>query len=189
VRAGRRFRLTTPRGQQAADFFALADDDPNEWLSPMHTWTWTRSVRPGEGQTFLSNRRNPLVEFVEDGAGGVHDMLLAACDQARYRQLGFDGYHASCAENLALALRALGRELPVTPQPVNFFTNTEVDADQALVARPNPVPAGSYVVLEAVKDLVCAVSSCPFDLDLDGWSINGPEGPTELTVELVQGQA
>jgi uncharacterized protein YcgI (DUF1989 family) len=33
-------------------------------------------------------------------------------------------------------------------------------------------------------DLICVVSSCPFDLSIEGWSINAPAGPTELKVEI-----
>lgn len=34
----------------------------------------------------------------------MHDTLFAACDRFRYRQLGVEGWHASCAENLHVAL-------------------------------------------------------------------------------------
>jgi hypothetical protein len=125
-----------------------------------------------------------MLDFVEDGAGGVHDMLIAACDQARYEQFGFKAPHASCSDNLRTAMRRLGIEIPVIPQPVNFFTNTQVQADGALLSPPNPVPPGAHVELAARMDLVCVVSSCPFDLAIPGWTINAPGGPTELVVEV-----
>jgi hypothetical protein len=31
-------------------------------------------------------------------------------------------------------------------------------------------------------DLICVVSSCPFDLAVEGWTINAPGGPSELLV-------
>ena len=182
--AGQRLRLITPQGAQAADFFAFRADNLGEWLSPMHTWVTTRSVRPRPGDTFLSRLRRPLLDFVEDGAGGVHDMLIAACDQARYEQFGVKGPHPSCSENLRSALQRLGNQIDVVPQPVNFFTNTQVLADGALVSPPNPVPPGAYVELAARIDLICVVSSCPFDLAMPGWTINAPGGPTELIVEI-----
>lgn len=184
LRAGQRLRIVTPRGSQAADFFAYAAEDLGEWLSPMHTWVATRSLRPRAGHTFLSRFRRPLLDFAEDGAAGVHDMLLAACDQARYEGFGFKGPHASCSENLRSAMARLGHAVPVVPQPVNFFTNTAVAADGTLASPPNPVKPGAYVLLLARLDLVCAVSSCPFDLALPDWTINAPGGPTELLLEL-----
>ena len=45
------------------------------------------------------------------------------------------------------------------------------------------VKPGGYVVLAARMDLICAVSSCPYDLVGPGWSINAPGGPTEIVVE------
>ena len=37
VPKGARFRITTPKGAQAADFFAYNAETTSEWLSPMHT--------------------------------------------------------------------------------------------------------------------------------------------------------
>jgi uncharacterized protein YcgI (DUF1989 family) len=44
VAQGKRVRVTTPAGSQAADFFAYNADDLDEWLSPMHSWVTTRCV-------------------------------------------------------------------------------------------------------------------------------------------------
>lgn len=184
VPAGHRLRISNPHGGQCADFFAFTDD-LGEWVSPMHTWVWTRSVRPRQGDPLLSQLRRPLLDFVLDGADGVHDMLVAACDTERYRQLGVDGPHASCAENLRAALRALGLEAPTIPQPVNFFTSTAVDADGRLSSPSNPVPAGAYVVLEARVSLVCAVTACPFDLQFPGWAINAEGRLSELELAVL----
>lgn len=184
LRAGERLRLTTPHGGQAVDFFAFVEGDLREWLSPMHTWMATKSLRPREGDTFLTRHRNPIVEFVEDGAGGVHDMLLAACDANRYRSLGHDGRHG-CGDNLLNAMAALGYETDMVPQPVNFFTNTEVGPDMALVGGPNTVPPGGYVVIEALVDVVATFSACPWDLS-EPWPVNAADGLSEITVEVLR---
>ncbi len=182
--AGGRIRVMTPKGRQAADFFAFMAANAGEWLSPMHTWVETRSIRPRAGDVFLSRFRRPMLDFVEDGAGGMHDMLIAACDQARYEEFGVKGPHASCSENLRAAMARLGHAIDIVPQPVNFFTNTQVDEGGALVSPPNEVPPGGYVELAARADVICVVSSCPFDLAIPGWTINAPGGPSELVVEI-----
>lgn len=184
VGEGRHIRITTPKGQQAADFFAFNADSVQEWLSPPHTWVYNRSIKPREGNLLVSRFRRPMLRFAHDRADGVHDMLLAACDQVRYEQLGFQGPHPSCSENLMVAMRRLGYEVSVVPQPINFFTNTIVEGDGRLVSPPNPVKAGSYVELEALIDVICVVSSCPFDLGLGDWTINAAGGPTELVIEV-----
>lgn len=184
VAAGQTLRITTPKGAQAADFFAYDAVDTGDWLSCPHTWVTSFSVKPRQGDIFLSRFRRPMLRFLEDGAGGVHDMMIAACDQFRYEFFGHQGPHASCAENLTVAMRRLGHQIPVVPQPVNFFTHTRIEPDGRLVSPPNPVAPGAYVVLEALIDLICVVSSCPFDLAVDGWTINAGAGPSELELEL-----
>ena len=184
VPKGRRIRVTTPKGRQAADFFAFNAGNVREWLSPPHTWVATFSVKPRVGDTLISRFRRPMLKLVQDGAGGCHDMLIAACDQFRYEFFGHKGPHASCAENLQLAMRRLGHEIDAIPQPVNFFTHTRIEPDGRLVSPPNPVPPGAFVELEALMDLICVVSSCPFDLDLEGWEINAGADITELAIEV-----
>ena len=187
VAKGGRFRIVTPEGQQAADFFAFNARNVGEWLPANHTWIRNRRVRLEAGDEFQSRFRRPMLRLIEDGAEGVHDMMIPACDQIRYEQLGHEGPHASCSENLANAMRRLGYSIDVVPQPINFFTHTVVEADGAFNSPPNPVAAGASVELEALMDVICVVSACPFDLALDGWTINSPErGPTALLVEFPQ---
>ena len=48
------------------------------------------------------------MEIVEDTTEGVHDTLIAACDDARYKELGGGEGHRNCADNLVEGLGALG---------------------------------------------------------------------------------
>jgi hypothetical protein len=184
VAKGQSIRITTPKGAQAADFFAYNAASPTEWLSANHTWVTTFNVKPRQGDQLLSRFRRPMLTFTRDGASGVHDMMIAACDQFRYEFFGHKGPHASCSENLCVAMRREGHQVDVIPQPVNFFTNTTVEQDGSFKSPPNPVPPGAFVELEALMDLICVISSCPFDLPIDGWTINAGQGPTELEVEV-----
>jgi uncharacterized protein YcgI (DUF1989 family) len=183
VRNGQFLRITTPKGGQAADFFAFNSGNVSEWLSAPHSWVTEFSVKPRQGYRFLSRFRRPMLAITEDGANGVHDMMLAACDQFRYEFFGFQGHHPSCSENLCIAMRRLGHQIDVVPQPINFFTNTVIEADGKLLSPPNPVPPGAYVEMQALMDLICVVSSCPFDLAAEGWTINAA-APTELLVDV-----
>jgi uncharacterized protein YcgI (DUF1989 family) len=185
VGKGQTIRITTPKGAQAADFFAYNAASPAEWLSANHTWVTTFNVKPRQGDLLLSRFRRPMLKFTRDGAEGVHDMMIAACDQFRYEFFGHKGPHASCSENLCVAMRREGHQVDVIPQPINFFTNTTVEKDGSFTSPPNPVPPGAYVELEALMDLICVISSCPFDLAIDGWTINAGQGPTELEVEIL----
>ena len=96
LRAGDRIRIISTHGHQVADFFDFSAAEPGEYLSARHTIvSGTRHLYPREGQTFLTSKRKPLMKFVQDGAGEQNEMLLAACDPARYQLLGVQGYHAS----------------------------------------------------------------------------------------------
>jgi uncharacterized protein YcgI (DUF1989 family) len=184
VREGQTIRIATPKGAQAADFFAYNAANTGEWLSANHTWVTTFNVRPRQGDVLISRFRRPMLKFSKDGAGGVHDMMIAACDQFRYEFFGHRGPHASCSENLCVAMRREGYQVDVVPQPVNFFTNTHVEADGSLKSPPNSVPPGAFVELEALMELICVVSACPFDLPLKDWTINAGAGPTDLVVDV-----
>ena len=98
--AGERFRVIDVEGGQVCDLFAFSADDMWEYASAEHTRVALDRLFPGPGQSFVTNRRRPILRLEEDRSPGVHDMLCAACDPARYRQLGVHGWHASCQENL-----------------------------------------------------------------------------------------
>ncbi|MEO1398833.1 MAG: DUF1989 domain-containing protein, partial [Pseudomonadota bacterium] len=49
----------------------------------------------------VTNRRRPLNEIDEDTSPGVHDILIACCDQPRYTASG----QASSALNMGMADR------------------------------------------------------------------------------------
>ena len=185
VAEGQSFRIATPHGQQAADYFAFNARNVGEWLSPNHVWVRNRRVRLRKGDELVSRFRRPMLKLTHDAAEGVHDLMIPACDQIRYEQLGHVGPHASCSDNLRNAMLRLGYSIDVIPQPINFFTNSTVEADGSFNSPPNPVKPGAHVELTALMDVICVVSACPYDLFLQDWPINSPDkGPTEIRVEL-----
>lgn len=120
------------------------------------------SPRPHE--SFLTGLRRPILTLIEDTSPGEHDMLIPACDPARYAALGAPG-HRSCATNLREALADEGLAFPgPTPQPINVFMRVPVGADGRLnwlTANSRP---GDAVTLRAEMDCVVVVSACPQDL-------------------------
>ena len=133
------------------------------------------------GEHFVTTTRRPILLLEEDATPGIHDMLCAACDPARYSGLGVEGWHASCEENLQTALRAVGVEPPrFAPQPINLFMNTPARADGTIDWLPAPTEAGGSVLMRAELDLVLVVSACPQDI------IQINEGkPSPVEIELL----
>ena len=179
VRAGQEVTIVDVAGGQVGDFFAFAAADPSEYLSASHTRAFTSRVFPAIGQSFLSSQRRPMLDVVADTSPGFHDLLVAACDPARYRQLGVTSWHASCAENLVEALGAVGVRPTHVPQPFNVFMRTPATVDGSIVWLPAETKAGDSFVMRACMDLVVALSACPSELS----GINaGPLSDLELVV-------
>ena len=80
-----------------------------------HTRASLQRTIPKVGDALYSNERVKMLVITEDETSGVHDTLIAACDRWRYHELGVEGAlkgsHRNCADNLAEALKALGKTL------------------------------------------------------------------------------
>jgi uncharacterized protein len=166
VTAGGLFRVIDLEGGQVVDVFAFNVHDVEEYASASHTRVAIDRLFPRVGEAFVTNRRRPILTFVEDRSPGIHDMLCAACDPARYRALGVRGHHASCQENLEGAMEALGHPQVVTPQPINLFMDVRVLPDGSLAWGPAPTLAGDHIMLRAEMDAIVVASACPQDLNV-----------------------
>jgi len=164
LKAGQRIRVINTHGKQVIDTWAFNDADLSEVMSMEHSRATLLSVFPKVGDHLLSNHRRPILTLTEDTTPGIHDTLIAACDSHRYKQLGHVGYHASCTENLHLALHKLGLKANETPSPLNLFMNIPVRPDGGLSFEAPLSEAGQYVTLQAEMDLVIVFSACPQDL-------------------------
>ena len=163
VSAGDAVRIIDVEGQQPCDFWAFSRADIFEHLSCEHTKPSIEKRYPHIGDAAYTNRRRAIVTLLVDHSPGQHDMEFAACDTARYLQLGADERHPNCADNLRLALARLGLALPYTPQPWNLFTNFFLESDGSFTIKAPATNAGDYVVLRAEMDAYIVVSACPQD--------------------------
>jgi uncharacterized protein YcgI (DUF1989 family) len=164
VAAGQQFRVIDVAGGQVGDLFAFIEGDVAEFMSMEHTRPSTRHMTPMPGDMLLTNRRQPILRFDDDTSPGVHDTLYAACDQERYRSLGADDGHRSCAENLRLCMEQTIGTVVTEPQPFNVFMHVEVRANGDLVTHPASSAAGDAVTFTAQRAVVVALSSCPMDI-------------------------
>jgi uncharacterized protein len=164
VQRGQRVAVVNTHGQQVVDTWAFAAGDPAEWMSMEHSRVQMGRVSPRVGDSLVTNRRRPVLTLVADTSGGVHDMLLAACDRYRYELLGATEPHDNCTDNLHAALAAEGIELAATPSPLNLFEHTALGPDGALEIVPPVATPGSSVTLRAEMDALLVFSACPQDL-------------------------
>lgn len=182
VRQGQVVRVINTHGEQVVDTWAFNSTDLGEFMSMEHSRAHILRIIPRVGDAMLSNRRRPMLTLIEDTAGGVHDTIIAACDRYRFEQLGCDGYHDNCTDNLHAAMHQLDLAAPETPSPFNLFMNIPVQADGTLSFEPPVSTPGSHVSLRAEMDLVIAFSACPQDI----LPINGASRrPAEAHFQIV----
>ena len=176
VQRGQTVKVINTHGEQVVDTWAFVRHDLREFMSMEHTRATLVKIMPAVGDCLYTTRRRPILKIVEDTSPGIHDTLMAACDDYRYGLLGCTGYHDNCTDNLWAAMHALGLTPPETPSPLNLFMNIPWQSGGALSFDPPLTRPGDYIVLEAQLDLVVAFSACPQDI----LPINGKAGrPTE----------
>jgi uncharacterized protein len=180
---GQSVRVINTHGTQVVDTWAFSRADLTELMSMEHSRATHRHLVPRVGDALLTNRRRPILTLTQDTAGGIHDTLMAACDQYRYAELGHIGYHDNCTDNLVAALAALGLTPPETPSPLNLFMNIPWTVSGDVSFDPPVSTPGSFVVLRAEMDAVVAFSACPQDI----LQINGVgRAPTDAHFEIIR---
>ncbi len=178
VRKGQSVQITTIQGKQVSDFVAFNRDDHAEYLSTAVTRAKNSSIMLATSMKLYSNRRNPMLELVEDTVGR-HDILFAACDPRRYAEdFGLDG-HANCREALTTALSEFGIGYDQIPDPVNWFMNVGILQRGELEVREPLAERNDYVLLNALLDIVIGVTACPQDQN----ATNGGK-PSEILVRV-----
>jgi uncharacterized protein len=166
VRLNRRqsLKITNTHGHQALDFWAFSSEGLSEFLSMEHLRATIKSIFPKAGDALVTNRRRPILQFSEGTSPGVHDTIMAACDDYRYGLLGCTEYHDNCTDNLHTAIRRLGFRLEETPSPFNLWMNIPV-AEDGSTGWGEPVSKpGDYVVFRAQMDCIAVMSCCPQDI-------------------------
>src|SRR5262249_23460395 len=108
LRRGQVLRVIDPVGEQVADLFAFAADEPRGWLSSGRSIDYAGKIFRTTGDVRYSDEGRPMSTTAEDSAGR-HDFLLTPCSQEMFEILyRHEGNHPSCWENLALAFRPFG---------------------------------------------------------------------------------
>ena len=164
VGLGTKFRLTDLEGMQPIDFWVFNKADPFEYMTMEHTRVHNLSMEVRPGQSAVTSKRRRIVTIIEDNSPGQHDMLIAACDPTRYAELGHEGHHANCQDNLHQAIGTFGIELPFSPQPWNLFTHFPWFPDKSIQLLSPDTKPGDNIVFAAEMDIVVAISPCPQDI-------------------------
>jgi aminomethyltransferase len=182
VKAGEYIQIIDLAGQQCSDFLAFDAEDVRFGLDATTTRTLGGRVYPGPGLygKFFDERMQPLVEIVRDTCGR-HDTFGLACTAKGYADAGYPG-HTNCTDNFNAVLDEYGIAPRAGWPAINFFYNTALDAGGAIVPDEAWSRPGDYVLLRALKDLVCATSSCADDV-----GVTNAYNPTDILVRIYDG--
>lgn len=170
--AGQKLKIVNTHGQQVVDTWAFNAHDLGEFLSMEHLRATIGSIRPRAGHALVTNRRRPILHFLEDTSPGIHDTLIAACDDYRYGLLGCTTYHDNCTDNLYAGMGLIGLRPPECPSPLNLWMNIPVSPEGETSWGVPVSKPGDYVVFRAELDCIVAMSACPQDI----LPINGTDG-------------
>lgn len=162
--AGDVIELINTHGTQVCDFWAFNAGNLGEHLSWEHARAFIDKTVPEPGDALVTNRRRAILTMLEDTSPGVHDTLIAPCDLFRYINLGVNDYHDSCADNLRMALMAIGLVAPEVPGSFNIWMNIPVDAQRRIQWLPTVAKPGDKVRMRADMDCIAVMSACPQDL-------------------------
>jgi hypothetical protein len=158
VKKGEQFRIVDLYGEQVVDFLAwVQNTNLTEKVSMAYTRYHLNGVQPAVGECLWSNGDRELLRVVDDTAK-VHDMTFMCCNPGLYEKKGVQD-HRACATNIAEVMQphGLGSWLDV-PDPFNIFQNTP----NYTLKRLGTSKPGDYIQFEALVDLICAVSCCPY---------------------------
>lgn len=182
LRTGQTVRITNVHGNQVCDTWIFRAAQLDEYLSFEHTRAYLEKLIPQTGDALVTNHRRPIAELVSDTSPGVHDTLIAACDLYRYRNLGVANYHDNCADNMRMAMKAIGLSAREVPQPFNLWMNIPIKPDYSIDWQPTLSKAGDCVDIKAVMDCIVVMSACPQDII----PINGLN-PVEVEFKVLDG--
>ncbi|KAF2839089.1 hypothetical protein M501DRAFT_1011024 [Patellaria atrata CBS 101060] len=184
IKIGTRFRVVDLHGEQIVDFMAWAHlpspDSAHTNLTEKVSMAYTRyhlsEVTPAIGEYLYTNADRPLLRITKNTVR-VHDMTYMSCYPKLYTDMGYKN-HRSCAQNIFEVMEKYGVKSTIeiaVVDPFNIFQNTP----NYSLKRLRSSKPGDFIEFEALDDTICAVSSCPYD-------INGVNGGTitDIAVEI-----
>ncbi|MGO1885293.1 MAG: DUF1989 domain-containing protein [Citricoccus sp.] len=174
VKKGDYIQILDVEGRQCSDFLAFDARALQEGHELGLDASTTRHIvgqaysQPGLYGKFYNQDMDPLVEIIRDTVGR-HDSFTPACNAKYYEDFGYPG-HVNCTDNFNRQLDSYRVASRRSWPALNLFYNTMFDEHNMLVFDEPWSRPGDYVMMQAQRDLVCASSACPDDIDpSNGW--------------------
>jgi aminomethyltransferase len=183
VKAGEYIQIMDVEGRECSDFQCFDAEKLGKGLERNLDATNTRYIigaaypKPGLHSKFYDQDLSALLEVIQDTCGR-HDSFGNACTAKYYDDAGYPG-HVNCSENFNRALQTHGIEPRTGWMAINLFYNTTIDDNNQMYFDEPWSRPGDYILMKALKDLVCVTSACPCDIDAaNGWN------PTDIQLRI-----
>ena len=187
VQEGDFVQIIDVEGRECSDYQAFdapkLDKGVERGLDATGTRYAVGALYPGPGlySKFTDQSMKPMVELIQDTCGR-HDTFGYACNAKYYEDMGYPG-HINCTDNFNKALSPYGVAARDGWEAINFFYNTNIDANNQMYFDEPWSRPGDYVLLRALTDLVNVSSACPCDIDpANGWV------PTDIHIRVYSPQ-
>src|SRR5438477_8962212 len=73
---GQTIKIISAHGTQVLDLWAFSSADIGEYMSMEHTRSKNSKITLSVGDSYVSDRRRPMLCVTEDTSPGIHDTLL-----------------------------------------------------------------------------------------------------------------
>lgn len=183
VKEGEYIQIIDVAGRQCSDFLGFDTRKLERGLERGLDATATRTLlgssypQPGLYSKFFDQDLTAMVEVVRDTVGR-HDTFALACTAKYYADMGYPG-HSNCSDNFNAELSRYNIAPRAGWPAINFFYNTGIGCNNVIYFDEPWSRPGDYVLLRALRDLICASSACPDDIDpANGWN------PTDIHVRI-----
>lgn len=160
MKKGALLKITDPSGQQVSDLYSADTLNVADGFSAGRTIDYNDTLFLTTGHTLYSHSGQKHLEIIEDTCGR-HDVLVTPCSLQMFHMMsGTTTYHASCHENLTLALKSFGIDPLQLTSTFNVFMNVTVDPKGKIKVEAPTSKAGDYVVFQAYRDLIIGLTAC-----------------------------
>lgn len=160
LKKGQQLKVTDISGEQVSDFFCFFKSDTDDYLSSGRTLDYLSKIFITNEDILYSSKSIPMAKVIEDKVGR-HDFLLTPCSKDTFRIIYHEqNPHHGCEGNLRNAFAQLGIEVQTLPTTFNLFMNVLIDQEGKLTVAPPTSKAGDYIIIEALEDLLVALTAC-----------------------------
>ena len=157
--AGSLVRFIDLEGRQAVDFLCYNARDTRDRYNAANTMKMAENVFVNAGTILYGEYATRLMKVTQSSCRN-HD-TIGGCCSVEMNLLRYGRRTHSCRANFIHELAKFGMGETDIVANVNFFMSVPVGRDGHMAISEGPSKAGDFVEVEALTDVIVAISNCP----------------------------